>query len=245
MLAGFGKMPTMKTWVWMIGLWLLGTAPVAALDVAKPEMLNFRVYWGPLRVGDAQLSYAPQGKTYSLTASMKDDSALIDLHDTWQSQGQHRGGKVFLPDSYHVVQAENDYRADKTMTFDRKAGKVIYKNNRDASDVAEPLPLEGARDVLATVYAWRVAGMTELGQAARVPVVSLKKTMTLHRSAGVRESVRLDGRDVPAWRVDMRSETNGKPGKDSWSVYVSDSPEMVPLKIVAKTKFGTFRALRK
>ena len=238
-------MPTMKTWVWMIGLWLLGTAPVAALDVKAPETLTYKVYWGPLRVGDAQLTYMPQGNTYTLKAEMKDTSALIDLHDTWHSRGQHRSGRLFVPSEYHVVQAENDYRADKTMTFDRKAGQVMYKNNRDASDVAEPLPLDDARDVLSTLYAWRSKGVDEVQREARVPLVSLKRQIVLLRSAGVGESIRLDGRDVPVWRVDMQTLKDGKPGKDSWSVYVSDTPELVPLKIVAKTKFGTFRALRK
>lgn len=235
----------MNVWVWIMGLWLVGIGTAAALDVSKAENLRYGVYWGFLNVGDATLSYTPSGQAYTLRAEVRDDSALIDLHDVWQSEGSHTAARAFVPAVYKVVQVENAYRSDKTMVFDRKAGKVVYTNHLDATDVAEPLPLKEARDVLATVYAWRVAGETDVTRAARVPLVSLKREIVLDRKAGVLDKVLINGRNLPAWRVEMRAIKAGKPARDLWTVYVSNDAARVPLKIVAATKFGTFTALLK
>lgn len=235
----------MKVWVWIMGLWLVGIGTAAALDLTKAESLHYEVYWGPLSVGEATLSYTPRGPSYTLRAEVRDDSRLIDLHDVWQSTGHHTATRAFVPSVYKVAQVENTYRSDKTMVFDRKAGKVVYTNRIDPTDVAEPLTLSEARDVLATVYAWRVAQETDVTRAARVPLVSLKREIILDRKAGVRDTVQVGGRARAAWRVEMRAIKGDKPARDLWTVYVSEDAARVPLKIVAATKFGTFTAVLK
>lgn len=235
----------MKIRVWIMGLWLLGIGHAHALDMAVAETLRYRLYWGPMAVGDATLTYRPTGKAYVVSAEVVDDSALIDLHDVWQSRGHHTAARAFVPDVYKVVQAENSYRADKTMVFDRKAKKVVYTNHIDPNDVAEALPLNGARDVLSAVYAWRLAREADVATAASIPMISLKREVVLERKAGVKDRVKIGKRRVDVWRVEMRVIKNGKPAKDSWTVYVSDDAARVPVKIVAKTRFGTFEALLK
>lgn len=237
----FGRMVDMKRWIWIVGMWLVGIAPALAFDLKTPEKLDFKVYWGFVRMGDARLSYVPQGDTYTLTAEVKDDSALIDLHDVWQSTGSH-AERAFTPHVYHVKQAENTYRADKTMTFDKATKTVIYANRIDASDKAEPLPLTEARDALATVYAWRLGGLGDVKKAAQVPVVNVKKEVVLQRDAGVRTTLKLGNREMAVWKVRMRTVKNGKPSTDSWTVYLRDDASLQPVQIVAATKFGTFRA---
>ena len=235
----------MKRWVWIMGLWLVGIGHATAMDVKSAETLRYRLYWGPVAVGDAQLDYRVDGDRYHIQAEVTDDSSLIDLHDVWEAQGRHTKGRAFVPDVYKVVQAENSYRADKTMVFDRKAGKVVYTNRRDAADTAEALPLNEARDVLSAVYAWRLVNEADVSKAAQIPMVSMKREVVLERKVGVKDRVQVGGRNVAAWRVEMRVIKNGKPSKDTWTVFVSDDVRRVPLKIVAKTKFGTFNAILK
>lgn len=235
----------MKAWVWSVGLWLVGIGPLAAMDITQPETLRYRLYWGPLTVGYAQLEYVPQGDRYRVKAEVKDDSRLIDLHDVWQVEGQHTAKRAFVPEVYKVKQAENNYRADKAMVFDRKAGQVVYTNYLDPSDTAEPLVLGEARDVLSTVYAWRQASDAEIGKAERLPMVSLKREIVLTRTAGEKVRLNVAGKPVAAWKVTMRVIKNGKPSKDVWTVYVSDEVQRTPLEISAATKFGTFRAVLK
>ncbi len=235
----------MKRWVWIMGLWLVGIGSAHALDLKAAETLRYRLYWGPVAVGDAQLEYVPQGDRYTLKAEVVDDSSLIELHDVWHTTGRHTAKRAFVPDEYKVVQAENSYRADKSMLFDRKAGKVVYTNRLDASDKGDEVLVSEARDVLSTVYAWRLATDADVGQAARIPMVSMKREVVLERKAGVKDRVQHGGKTVEAWRVEMRVIKNGKPSKDTWTVFVSDDVQRKPLKIVASTKFGTFNALLK
>lgn len=235
----------MKRWVWIMGLWLVGIGHAMAMDVKSAETLRYRLYWGPMAVGDAQLDYRADGDRYQIKAEVVDDSSLIDLHDVWQAEGRHTKARAFVPDVYKVVQAENSYRADKTMVFDRKAGKVIYTNRRDAADKVDALPLSDARDVLSAVYAWRLVNEADVSKPAQIPMISMKREVVLERKVGVKDRVQIGGQKRDAWRVEMRVIKNGKPSKDIWTVFVSDDAHRVPLKIVAKTKFGTFNAILK
>lgn len=236
-------MTAMRKLIWITGLWLVGIGQAFAFDLNAPETLKYNVSWGPIRVGSAQLEYQPAAQgAYTLTAAVKDDSSLIDLNDTWQSLGSHKAGQPFMPAIYSVKQAENSYRADKTMTFDTKSGMVSYLNRIDLGDAVQPFAFEGARDALATAYAWRMGGLPEVQKAAQVSIVTIKKLVVLQREAGVRETLALNGKDIPVWRVRMTTVKDGKTAKDSWTVYLSDDANLTPVQIVASTKFGTFRA---
>lgn len=236
----------MQKLIWILGLWLVGIGQPFAIDVKTPETLNYRVYWGLLRVGDARITYTPTSNTYVLRAVVKDSSSLVDLDDSWESRGVHTPKRAFVPSTYHVKQAENSYRADKAMAFDYVAKRVTFTNNLDSSDKAEPMVLQGgnaaARDVLSTVFAWRAGGVDEVQKPARTEVVNLKKLIILQREAGVRTTLKLGNREHKVWRVRLTTIKGDKPAKDSWIVYLRDDAGLTPLQIIAATKFGTFRA---
>lgn len=243
----FGRMASMKTWICTVGLWLVGISSALAFDTSSSEVLRYRVAWGPIGVGKANIVYTPEGKgAYTIRADVKDDSSLIDMNDSWEVKGNHAKGKAFSPTVYHVKQAENDYRADKTMTFDTKAKKVVYANLIDKADVAEPLVLGEARDVLSTAYMWRLGGVQEVKKAARVPMVGIKKAITLQREAGQKTILSLGGHEIPVWQVKMQAiKSDGKVAQGTWTIYLRDDASLKPVQIVAATKFGTFRATLK
>lgn len=241
----------MQKRIWTMGMWRTGIAillqmvalPLAmAFDLSKPETLNYDVHWGFIRMGGAKLEYLPNGNAYTLRTSVKDDSSLIDLVDSWESRGVHTAARPFVPSIYHVKQAENSYRADKSMTFDAKTKQVVYVNHLAAYDKVEPLPLTDARDVLATIYNWRLKGDEEVQRAAQIEAVSLKRPITIKREAGVRTRLKIGKHKIDTWRVIMRTVKDGKASKDTWTVYLRDDASMVPVQIVAATKFGTFYA---
>ncbi len=231
----------MQKLFWTLGMWLVGIASGHALTLEAPETLKYSVYWGFVRMGDATLTYVPQGKAYTLKAEVKDTTPLIELHDIWQSKGMH-GAEPFEPQVYSVKQAENSYRADKTLTFDRKAGRVTFANNLNPQDTTEPMPLNGARDALATIYNWRLGGLAEVQKPAEVTIMNLKRPVVLRRGAGKRTEIKIGNRELKVWKVDMRTVKDGKPSKDSWTVYLTDDVRLVPVQVVAATSFGTFRA---
>jgi hypothetical protein len=237
-------MTAMGKLIWILGLWLVGIAPAMALDMNTPEMLRYKVYWGFVRVGTAQLDYVPSPNSYVLRALVKDTSSLIDMDDSWESRGSHTAAKPFTPSVYSIKQAENSYRADKTMTFDAKSKTVVYANKIDPTDKAEPLPLGEARDVLATVYAWRMSGLAAVQNPDETNMVSLKRFLTLKRGAGVKTSLTVGDKTYDVWRVQLTTvKDTGKAGKDVWTVYVTDDANLLPLQIIASTKFGTFKAI--
>lgn len=216
-----------------------------ALDLTQPESLKYDVYWSFVRAGVAQLDYVPTGNQYVVRAWVKDDSSLIDLEDSWETRGIHTAARPFVPKVYHVTQAENSYRADKTMTFDPTTKTVAYVNHLSASDKADPLVLSDARDVMSTIYSWRLKGDEEVQRAATVEAVSLKRSITILREAGVRTTLKVNGQKLNVWRVTMHTRKGDKPGKDTWTVYLRDDATMVPVQITAATKFGTFQAILK
>ena len=79
----------MKLGVWIMGLWLVGIGHVAALELNGSESLRYRLYWGPLAVGDARLDYRyPPGAVRRL-----DDTLLAAYGETY----------VELPGNAHRV----------------------------------------------------------------------------------------------------------------------------------------------
>jgi hypothetical protein len=228
-----------------------GGMPFAAqaFDIHAPEALRYRVGWGPLSVGRVELDYVPQkvakGTEYSLRAHVKDQSALLDMDDVWQSNGNH-GKRLFVPVTYEVLQKENSYRADKVMTFDAKEGEIRYLNRRDVHDAVEPLPWDGAmRDALSAVYAWRMLSLEELKKGGKVEVMGVKRPFTLMKAPARREKVVLAGKKVDVWSVDLTTAVGGKISKESWTVKLRDDGKLTPVVVVARTKFGTFKATLK
>lgn len=236
----------------ILALWLLGTAGSAwAFDVGQHEVLRYTVQWGFLTAGKADIEYTPgvekNGLTpYVLEVRVQDSSILLDMQDSWRSEGHHSAARPFVPDRYVVVQHENSYRADKVMTFDAVKKQVTYQNRLHDYDKADPVPWEGMmRDAMSAVYSWRLKGAEALGQADRVEVMGVKRPFTLVKGAAKKEQIVLKGKSVEVWSVPFATEVDGKASRDSWVVQLRDDAVLTPVRIVARNKFGTFRAVLK
>lgn len=231
-----------------VGVCLLGTLTgfnAVAFDLNRPESLNYSVYWGPLKAGKATLDYAvAAGGGYSVTVRAKDGIVLLDFDDVWKVNGVHTAARAFVPEVYQAQQHENDYRADKVVTFNADARTISYTNRRDAHDKEPVLAWkDGMRDALSAVYAWRLGGVAEVKRGGTLEVMGLKRPFTLTKQAGVREMVVRGGKNMAVWRVDMTTAVNGKPSKDRWIVRLRDDATLVPVEIVAVNKFGSFKAV--
>lgn len=234
----------------VIAIFLTGLAgPVLAFELNRAESLKFKVTWGPLTAGKVRMEYMPQPAIasgtvpYVLSVWVKDSAAFLDMDDTWRAEGVHRGGKAFLSTRYEAKLKENNYRADKVMTFDAKAGTVSYLNRLDKNDKGEVIKMtEGMRDVLSAVYVWRVGGIAELGKAGQAQVVGVKRAFTLAKSAARKEKLVVSGRSMTVWRVDIVGIIPGKQKGENWIVRLRDDAQLTPVQIVAQNKFGTFKA---
>lgn len=220
----------------------------------EPETLNFRVSWGPLNVGKATFRYLPPPaphKPYTITVTARDTSALMEMDNRWEATGIHphaRKGTFFASRSYHALQKENDYRADKIVTFNTTSKTIVYTNNRDASDVAPPVPWDGnMRDVLSALYDMRTLSANDLATGGTLRVMGPKRPFNLIRSAAISETLILQGIPTAVWRVSLKTQDiNGKFGKGAWIVKLQQNANMLtPVQIIAQTAFGTFTATRK
>lgn len=236
----------MKKLFMVVGMWLVGIAGAHAFDLGSGEVLRYDVYWGPLRMGRAQLEYVPQGQfadstSYVLSGRAWDQSSLIDLDDSWRTTGTHSAKKAFVPSTFDAVQKENKYRADKQLVFDAKKKVIRYTNRRDANDKVAPLVWKGERDVLSALYSWRVDGEAELARGGTLPVIGVKRGFVLTKQPATKETVMVRGEDVPVWRVNITAQTPGKDDAQTWIVRLRRDATLAPVQAIVQTKFGTFK----
>jgi hypothetical protein len=237
-------------------LWLgctsaaLAGEPAPSPWTASPETLTYDVGWGPLPLGRATLAYQPEGAAYGLTAHVEDSSIFIDLDDTWHAAGKANG---WASQAYTAKQKENDYRADKRVTFRygkkgvASGGTATYENFIGQEPSQTIVLPAGARDVLSTLYNLRAQGLSALQQPRQVPVMGLKRVGLLD----IRPVVVAPGREAgetPVWLLEMLfdNQNPAKPRTDTWKIWLADDGRLTPIKIEAKVKLGTFTArLRK
>lgn len=233
----------MKRLFWALVVWHLGTAAAwAAPWWEGRERLDYAVAWSGLSVGKAQLTYAAGAKgAYGIDVGVKDDSIFMTLVDSWHV----RGGPDWTSQTWEAVQRENSYRAHKRLTFGKPAaGKVTFENLKSPAEPVEVVDVGvGARDVMSALYAWRAEGPAGLKVPRTRVVVAGKRPVDLTVSKGVPVPMALaGGQKVTAMRVEMQVPRRKGKGVDTWTVWVTDDAEMVPLKIEAQLKFGTFTA---
>jgi hypothetical protein len=231
-------LPTFSGWAW---------------DPSQPETLQFRVAWGPLSVGKATLHYQPPKISkgpYTIEITAKDSSALIDMNNRWTAVGIHPNAKksdYFSSRSYHALQHENDYRADKIVTFNYTSKTIVYHNRRDPHDTTLPIVWDGQmRDVLSALYTLRNTSLVDLKKSGETRVMGPKRPFVLIRSSANSETLVLGNRSIPVWRIQLSTrDDTGKAGKGKWIVKMQQNGRgMIPLQIIAQTKFGTFTATR-
>lgn len=220
--------------------------PVWAWQPTQAETLAYKVSWGPLQVGKAWLTYSPPpqaGGAYTIQVAMKDNTALIDMDSRWTVLGTHSPAP-FTPQSYHAVQKENEYRADKWVVFDAAKKEMRYTNVRNKNDKITPQAWDGQlKDVFSQLYALRLGGLEPLKRGKETQVMGTKHPFTLVQQAPVKLTPATPNAPT-LWRIPLFSrEANGKIGKEKWVVTVrEDGGTLLPVKMEAQTKFGVFVA---
>jgi hypothetical protein len=230
-------------------------APPTQGPLTRGETLRYAVWWGLVQVGEATLTYTPQGLPgtatfgYVLDAQVWDTTPLITLRNAWRAQGLHSAKVPFSSRSYSALQQENDYRADKLVTFNPKTRQITYRNRRDATDTVPPLKWQpgkasSLRDAFSTVYAWRAGSPAALQTSATQQVMGIKRPFKLVRSAAISDTITVRNQAVTAQLVTLAlTNADHTPSRDLWRFWLSPDAALTPLKIQAKNSFGTFTAI--
>lgn len=223
-----------------------GAFSAQAWQLSQTEVLNYRVTWGPLTMGKASLAYSPNSQGYGLEIRLKDSSSLINLQSLYTVQGRHVP-KPFTSGLYHARQQENDYRADKVVTFDGAKRRITYTNNLDASDQAASTPWDGQlRDVFSQLYAMRRQTLAAYSKLQELQVMGTKRPFTLVQGAA--QSFPQAKNERPQARITLRSrKEDGRLAKDVWQITLREELDgtLTPIVVQAQTRFGTFVATLK
>lgn len=232
-------------------------APAAPGWLTRGETLLFHVTgWLGIGAGYDELRYMPQpGEAYPKVFMLVNRAwttgtaqTFYVMRDRVVINGRHENTQnLFLPDSMHQQLNENDYRANKVVSFNRTNGKVTYDNKSPTGGPLKTfdLPPDG-RELLTALYALRLsAAEPKINQEYVLPVQQLDRTGTLH--------VKILGRDtmdgpggkkiavlhVRPWVVFPGDKKKSKLTLDLW---VSDNPDHLPIRVDLSFRYGTFTA---
>ena len=223
------------TLVWLMGS---GFTPTFAADwFSKGETLDYKVYWGPLRLGKATLKFSSTAGSYNAEALVKGRMPFFSIEDTWSANGTVAKNGLESRE-YRAIQAENDYRANKRLTFNQKARTMLYENLHDTSEpkITVKLP-QGSNDPFSTLYDLRKNGLPK--EKWSHEVMGLKRPFTLTVEPPVAEEMN----DKKLLKVTLHKTDPAKPGVETWHIWLTDDAELVPVQIVAELKVGSFRAV--
>jgi hypothetical protein len=248
--AGCAIMAAMRKLWLLISLW---AAPAGAESLLLPawattaERLTYRVTWWGMEAGHAELFHQPGNGGYTLVArAWTTDGAanLFSMRDRLRAEGTHRPA-LFLPTRFSVRLNENDYRADKTLTYDRAARKATYRNHREPPATAKDFDIDTqTRDLYSALYSLRASAKEPKPEAVyTLPVQDLDRPMTLHLK--VLERVRLDTVLGQVETLHVQPVLDGKKEgrqKDRVHIWVTDDDRRLPVKIQVRLALGSFTA---
>jgi hypothetical protein len=225
-------------------VWLAGSAPALAMAAdwfTKGESLSYRVYWGPLSLGRANLAFNSTVGGYIAQATVKGSMVFFKMDDTWTATGKV-GKSSLISQEYRAIQAENSYRANKRLTFDQKKHTMLYENLHDTHEakLTVKLPEGGptaAQDPFSALYDLRKNGLPT--QPLTREVMGLKRPFYLQIEVPQPQTV--NGEKL--LKVTLHKTDPAKPGVETWHIWLTDNAELVPVEIDAQLKIGSFRAV--
>lgn len=214
------------------------------------ERLTFSVSWSFVHVGNAELLLRNDADQYEIIGrAWTDDTynSLYKLRDRIRIEGVHTKEQPFLSRSYVAELKENDYRADKLVTFDHEKNVSTYTNrhkNRAPVDYnVEPY----TRDMISALYALRsLEKSPKVGDVYTLPVMHYDRryTYTLRVLEKERMDTALGKKDVYEIQPILTKE-DAKKGKSKarLRLWVTADGQFVPVKVEIKLNFGSFRAM--
>lgn len=219
--------------------------PLGPIPFPLDEVARYTVQWGGggmnLSAGTVSIAVHAPAYRFVVTAETAPWVArFFEAHDTFTTQTD----TTLLPEVHERVQDEGSRHVERAFIFDRAAGVV-----RSAQSLADArgegaivLPMApDARDALAALFYARTLPLRE-GDRQRIPVNEAGRNVVVDLSVDGRERIRVQGRDVDAWkitpRLERRVEAREQPRATLW---LSADARRVPLAIEIDAGFGHVR----
>ena len=210
------------------------------------ERLTFSVGMGFIKIGKAEFLFKPEEEKYQITArawTNKGASALFVMRDRISVSGVH-ASEGFLTNTYDLQLNENDYRADKKVTYLREKNSAQYQNIRSSEKPVDYTIQPNTRDVLSALYYLRKNRTdAQPGTSSVLPVFDLERQYETEVRVEKREKLRTIFGRVQTLKVRLyMKEIGGDDVKDDWTFWVTDDGKFTPVKIKVSLPIGSFGA---
>jgi hypothetical protein len=212
------------------------------LSFAVGELATYRVFWtnGPvsLPAGDATIAVvAPQGtERHRFVVSAKTAP--------WVSRFYHADARLestanqrLLPLTYAEAITEGKREIDRQLSFDPDRREVRIVNG--STSITLPFS-RAARDPITALFYVRTLPMTS-GTRVALPVSDNGRRLTLELVVDRRESIAIDGKDWPAWRVEPKVGDPLGANRFAITAWVSADRRQIPLRVDVGARFGSVR----
>lgn len=226
------------------------------LWVTRGERLSYRVYLWGIPAGGAEFYYAPQGaphpREYRIIARLWTAGAMAHLfrvRDRVRVDGVQdvAANRLFLTRGFHQRLHEGGYRANRAVTYDRRAGQVTFVNRRAPTSKPQVSRLlSGMRDMFSALYYLRATMKgAQAGNSFTLPVHDLTRSYRLKVVVVGRQ--RLDTALGRVQTLVVRPEADGvgrqhTVRKHRLRIWITDDQRRLPVRLQMNFSAGSFRA---
>ncbi|RMH59437.1 MAG: DUF3108 domain-containing protein [Zetaproteobacteria bacterium] len=226
-------------WVSACLLLLLSWQAEASCLPFVGERMRFAVGWEFINAGTATMDIERTSEGWR-TRSFARSNRLVDMfkkvRDTITAEGMCLKGRMQSV-SFDVVQHEGHYHSRKETRFLWRQGKVSYTQNKKTSWY----PVPAGHLSVVDAFLFTRAQSLKPGDVLRIPIFDSRKRYEVVVQVGKRREMLYApwGERVPCIVLTPRLRTEGIfSSKGTMRIWVTDDARHIPLKMVAKIKFG-------
>jgi hypothetical protein len=210
------------------------------------ELLTYDVSWSNyLTAGTATVTVKEKkpsnGSTaYYVVAEGRPTPLLSKLYNLYYKADTLLDAYTLLPQRGSVYSEEGGRKRMKVTTFDQSARKAVFEMETSTTLRKDLVLPEYTQDALAAIYVLRAVPLKPGGRMT-MPVADNGKVLKVQMNVSAPESVKTGIGAVNALRVtpiilDEAGKTDGR----AMSLWISDDPRRLPVKLQAQLPVGSF-----
>ena len=219
--------------------------PAGPIPFHVGEVARYRVGWGgagmSLSAGDISIGVEPPAYRLVVKAVTAPwVASFFEARDVFTTQAD----AALLPQVHERDQQEGSRHVARAFIYDH--GARVVRSGRSVAEAraagAVVLPMfPRARDAIAALFYARTLPLRE-GERYRFPVNEAGRNLIVELTVGGREMIRVQGRDVEAWRLTPRLERRVEEREQPAAiVWLSNDAQRVPLALDVDAGFGHVR----
>jgi hypothetical protein len=217
---------------------------VRPVPFSPGETLTYDVSWSALTAGGATLSVKDKKPSYGsdayyIVAEGRPTPLLSKLYDLYYKADTLLDVYSLLPQRASVYSEEGKRSRLKVTTFDQAARKAQYEVQTRTLVKKELAIPANSQDGLAALYVLRAIALKP-GDKFSMPICDAGEVYTAQITVGGVETVKSGIGDVRAWKITPVVPAGKAGGATSLSLWLSDDPRRLPVRMQAKLAVGSF-----